>query len=284
MDPGSHRPSAVRWMQPSPMPFWASRLFRWNLVLLSVMLLVVAGYLLVIEPGLTEKARREDAEARASLRYVPRDPASTEPRPVRFDGMLDKVKDDAAPEVRDEPYRHLVKYLAGVDPAKLAAQAKDVDYRILMDKAEEVRGLTVRLNLMFWASPSGPERLEPPVGGVETVTRAYFALPRTPKEIYIVDFVDPLPPIPKETPVIIDAVFLRRVKYERSDRAEFHQAPFLLARNVSKIREPLPPSAYRFRWVVALMGLALLGFLSYLTLKGWYELRSRGPLARRVPG
>ncbi len=287
MDQERPRPPAARWLQPNPVPFWATRIFRWNLILCSLILSVAAFYLLAIEPKLVNDAREESRKANAARKYESPAAGSTEAREVRFDAMLDKAPDDVDPDVRDEPYRYLVKYLATVDPSRLATQARTVDYKLLMEKPGEVRGLTVRLNLQFWQAPFGPVRLHPPVGGVETVTRAYLALPAAPNEVYFVDFLEPPPDIEKETPVIVDAVFLRRVRYERAlpagSKPEFHQAPVFVARSVGKVREARVPSAYRFRWVVVLLGAGLFGFLTLLTLKGWIAARSGGPAPRRIP-
>jgi hypothetical protein len=287
MDQGHRRPPAARWLQPNPVPFWGSRLFRWNLILCSLILSIAAVWLLVMEPKANARAREESLKANAALKFTPRDPASKEPRAVRFDGMLDKAKDDVSPDVRDEPYRTLVKYMATVDPSRLAEQARNVDYATLMAQPEEVRGLTVRLNLMYWSAPSGPVRLDPPVGGVETVTRAYFATSSLgANEIHIVDFVEPPPAIEPETYVVLDAVFLRRVSYERElpgKETKFHQAPLFVARNIAKVEPPRVASAYRFRGLVVLLGLGLFGFLSLITIKSWMAARSGGPVPRRIP-
>ncbi|HKS16721.1 MAG TPA: hypothetical protein VJU16_05375 [Planctomycetota bacterium] len=284
MDQERRRPSAARWLQPNPVPFWATRLFRWNLVLCSLILCVVAGWFLVVEPKMTAKEREADRKAFGAEKYTPRDPSTAAPKEVRFDGMLDKVGDDVTPEVRDDPYRYLVKYMATVDPARLAGLAKEADYKDLMTRTDDLRGLTVRLRLQFWKAPDGPVRLDPPAGGVETVTRAYLALPEAPKEVYFVDFVEPPPDIEKETPVVLDAVFLRRVKYERSDRTgEFHQAPLLVARNIAKVQPPKKPAQYRFLPVAVLLGVAMFAFLAFLTIKMFMAARSSGPVPRRIP-
>jgi hypothetical protein len=278
-------PPAARWLQPNPVPFWGSRIFRWNLIACSVLLLGAAVWMLVVEPKLNAEAREEAFKAYAAQKYVPRDPASTEPRPIRYDGMLDKVKDDQDPDQRDEPYRYLAKHLSTMDSAKLAEQARLVDYKLLMERPDELRGQAVRLNLQFWTAPAGPVRLDPPAGGVQTVTRAYLALPGAPKEVYFVDFLEPPPDIEKETPVVVDAVFLRRVRFERSDRpGEFHQAPLFVARTVAKVQDPKVPSQYRFLGVAILLGLGTFAFLSYLIVRSFIAARSGGPQPRRIPG
>src|SRR5262245_56365817 len=276
------RPPAARWLQPNPVPFWASRLFFWNLVFLSLIVSVIAVWLLVVEPRMAAKDREASLKESATKKYEPRDPKA--PRDVRFERMLDKVVDDVDPELRDEPYRYLVKYLSTVDPARLAEQAYELDYDLVSKRPEEVRGLTVRLNLMFFKAPYGPVRLDPPVGGVKAVTRTYFATSGPlANEVYFVDFVEPLPEIESEAYAVMDAVFLRRVKYERGDRTgEFHTAPLFLARNVAKVQPPPVPSGFRFRWVVVALAVGMLGFLTLITLKTWMAGRTGGPAPRRL--
>jgi hypothetical protein len=274
-------------MQPNPAPFWASRLFRWNLVFLAVVVAAAAFWMLVLEPKMSNAELEKMKAEYAAKKYVPRDPAAPGPREVRFDGMLDRVKDDVDPDVKDEPYRYLVKHLATMDPAKLGEQARYVDYELLMKRPEEVRGVTTRLQLLFWKTPSGPVRLEPAVGGVETVTRAYLAESRTPKEVYFVDFVEAPADIEKETPVVVDAVFLRRVKYERADRpGQFHEAPLFVARSVAKVQDAPRTGPYKFLPVAILIGIATFAFLLFLFVKTFIAARSGGPPAppRRIPG
>ena len=284
MDQEHRRPPAARWLQPNPVPLWGSRLFRWNLILCSLVVAIAAFWLLVMEPKEAADARAKSLKEHAAAKVAPRDPSA--PREVRFDGMLEKTKDDVMPDVRDEAYGYLVKYLATVDPARLAAQARDIDYKTLMDKPEDYRGLTVRLNLMFWDAPSGPVRLNPPAGGVETVTRGYFAPSSIEaNQVYIVDFVEPLPKLEKETYVVMDAVFLRRDRDERAGLrdAHYHQWPHFLARAIAKTEPARIPSAYRFRGLVIMLGIGLFGFLAILTLKTWMAARSGGPVPRRIP-
>ena len=85
---------AARWLQPDPVPFWATRIFRWNLALCALALTGAAFYGLVIEPGRIAEASKEAERATAAAKYAPRDPASTAPKEVRFDGLLDATKDD----------------------------------------------------------------------------------------------------------------------------------------------------------------------------------------------
>ena len=280
------RPPPARWMQPNPAPIWASRIFRWNLVFLAVVVAGAAVWMLVIEPKMTNAELEKNRAEFAAKKYVPRNPASTGPREVRYDGMLDKVKDDVDPELRDEPYRYLVKHLATVDPARLAEQSRFVDYEMLMKQPEEVRGVTTRLQLLFWEAPSGAVRLTPPAGGVETVTRAYMGERQFKNEVYIVDFVEPPAELDRETPVIVDAVFLRRVKYERAGKpGQFHEAPLFVARSIAKVQDAPKGAQYRFMPVAILIAVGLLAFLTYLLVKSFMAARSGGPPApRRIPG
>ena len=63
MDQEHRRPSPARWLQPNPVPFWGSRLFRWNLVLCSLILCIVAGWFLLVEPQIAAKERGAERKA-----------------------------------------------------------------------------------------------------------------------------------------------------------------------------------------------------------------------------
>ena len=122
------------------------------------------------------------------------------------------------------------------------------------------------------------------------MTRAYLAPTGAARNIYIVDFVEAPPDIERETPVVVDAVFLRRVKFERDlpdGKVEFHEAPLFLARNISKVEERAPMVGYNFRWVVVMMAIGVLGALSMITIRGWMRQRADAPASsptpRRIP-
>ncbi len=71
MDQDHRRPPAARWLQPNPVPFWGSRLFRWNLVLCSIIVSIVAVWFLVIEPKRAAKEREEERKAFGAAKYAP---------------------------------------------------------------------------------------------------------------------------------------------------------------------------------------------------------------------
>jgi len=268
-------------MQPNPRPSWGSRLFLLNLIACSLIIIVAAGWVYWVEPANRARDRAERQKALAAKKYVP---AAT--KEVRFDGMLDRVEDDVDHDKRDdEAYRYLAKYMATVDPSRLGEQARLVEYGTFMEKPGEMRGVTARLNLLFYKKPHGLVRLDRPAGSVETVTRAYLTESvGEMNKVYLVDFVDPLEDIESEAEVVLDAVFLRRVRYEAPNRQGFHQAPLFIARSVAKVQDPAKPLTQRYFGLAVVLGGGVLAFLSLITIKTWMASRSAPPSARRSPG
>ena len=286
MDQERPRPPAARWMQPNPRPsFWGTRLFLLNLIVCSLIVMIAAGWVFWIEPARRARDRAERQQALSAKKYVP-----SGSKEVRFDGMLDRVEDDVDHDKRDDDaYRYLAKYMATVDPSRLGDQARMVDYETLVGKPGEVRGVTVRLDLLFYKAPHGLVRLDRPAGAVETVTRAYLTESvANKKNVYLVDFVEPPPEIESESEVVLDAVFLRRVKFETPRTAANpdgeHTAPLFIARSITKVQEPTKPLTQRYMPLAVVLGGGVLAFLSLITIKTWMASRSAPPSARRSPG
>jgi hypothetical protein len=285
MDQERPRPPAARWMQPNPRPFWGSKLFLLNLIACSLIVMIAAGWIYFVEPARRARDRAERLQGLAAKKYVP-----STTKEVRFDGMLDRVEDDVDHEKRDDDaYRYLAKYMATVDPARLGEQARLAEYETFMEKPGEMRGVTARLNLLFYKKPYGLVRLDRPAGSVETVTRGYFTESvGKMKQVYFVDFVEPLEDIESEAEVVLDAVFLRRVKFEVPKTAlnpeGWHQAPLFLARSVAKVQDPPKPLTQKYLPLALILGVGVLAFLSLITIKTWMASRSAPPPARRSPG
>src|SRR5262245_61668713 len=100
MDQDRPRPPAARWMQPNPRPFWGTKLFLLNMIVCSLLVMVAAIWVFGVEPARKARERAEIQKATTAKSYAPRAADSKEPKEVRFDGMLDRVTDDADPELR----------------------------------------------------------------------------------------------------------------------------------------------------------------------------------------
>jgi hypothetical protein len=269
-------------------PFWATRVFRWNLILCALMLSAAAIWMLFIAPWEAEKERVELERAHAAMRFVPRDPSA--PREVRFDGKLERAVDNAPLELFDsspgEPYNVLVRHLSKADPAVLAEQARMVDYPLYEKMPSEIRGQTVRLNALFVKAPRGPERLKEPIGGVEMMTRAYL-INKAGDKFYIVDFVEPPPPLEPETPVTLDAVYLQQVSYETNATKEgkpvVRRAPIFVARSLGKAQVAPSAGGYRYKWLVVMMAVAMFLGLAFLTVRAWLTPRLNAPRLSPLP-
>jgi len=186
----------------------------------------------------------------------------------------------------DQAYRVLLRHLSKADPADLAKQARWVKYPLFSEKPADLRGQTVRLNALFVKAPRGPERLQKPVGSVEMVTRAYL-INKDGDQFYIVDFVEPPPPLEPETPVTVDAVFLQQVSFETSavkdGKPVVRKAPLFVARSLGKVHEAAPGGGYKFKWLVVMMAVAMFMGLTFLIVRAWLVPRMNAPRPSPLP-
>lgn len=281
--------TGFRSLRPDPVPFWASRIFRWNLILCALMLTAAAIWMLFVAPMEAAKEKAELERAHDAIRWVPPDPSA--PPQVRFDGQLQGVADNVPLETfdastNDQAYRVLLRHLSKADPADLAQQARWVSYALFNEKPSELRGQTVRLNALFVKAPRGPERLGNPVGAVEMVTRAYL-IDREGDKFYIVDFVEPPPSLDPETPVTVDAVYLQQVSFEtnavKEGKPVVRKAPLFVARSLGKVREPAPGGGYKFKWLVVMMAVAMFLGLAFLIVRTWLVPRMNAPVPSPLP-
>ena len=275
-------------LRPDPVPFWASRIFRWNLILCALMLTAAAVWMLFVAPMEAAKERAELERAHAAMRWVPPDPSA--PPLVRFDGILNRLVDDVPLEWFNtspvDPYAAVLRHMSKADPADLAEQARTVNYALYSGRPKDLRGQTVRLNALFVKAPRGPERLQKPVGSVEMVTRAYL-INKDGDQFYIVDFVEPPPPLEPETPVTVDAVFLQQVSFEtkavKDGKPVVRKAPLFVARSLGKVHEAAPGGGYKFKWLVVMMAVAMFMGLTFLIVRAWLVPRMNAPRPSPLP-
>ena len=276
-------------LQPNPVPFWGSRVFRWNLILCALMLTAAAVWMLFIAPWETAKEKEALESANAAMRWAPPDPSA--PPQVRFDGQLQGVADNVPLETfdvstKDQAYRVLLRHLSKADPADLAKQARWVKYAFFSERPADLRGQTVRVNALFVKAPRGPERLANPVGSVELVTRAYL-IDKTGDQFYIVDFVEPPPPLEAETPVTIDAVYLQQVSFEthavKDGKPVVRKAPLFVARSLGKVHPAVAGGGYRYKWLVVMMAVAMFLGLAFLVVRAWLSPRMNAPRLSPLP-
>src|SRR6185295_6353335 len=91
-------------------PFWAKKEFR-RFLILGVMGCAVLGVLIFdIGPLLTQGPVKETKKVDPNS-FVPQPATAGGTREVKFEGVLDKVKDGTSIDDQDESYQYLIRYL-----------------------------------------------------------------------------------------------------------------------------------------------------------------------------
>jgi hypothetical protein len=192
-------------------PMWATKEFR-RALLMGLMGCAVIGWLVVdIAPKFNQKPVRAVRPVGPDT-YVPRAAAPGQDTPVRYEGVLAKVKDGTPIDDQDEPYQYLVRALARTEPATLAKDAKSVDYAYYSKLTEELRGQTVKVTALFLQS--NPIRVDGAPGGVNFIHRTYLMDPQRGDEGFVVDLLEAPGELEPKSVVGIDAVFLKLGTYE----------------------------------------------------------------------
>jgi len=249
------------------LPFWATRDFRF-LIIVVVMALSVVG-VLVFEIGPLLQARGKPLVRKADPNgWIP--PKEGEgAREVRFDGVLAKVKDATPVGAPEDPYASLIRSLSKSDPESFAREAKPVDYALYSRMPDALRGVTVRLKALFL--DSRPLRLPKAEGEVEWIYRTYLVDP-SGKEGYVVDLIDCPPPLSRRDLVTTEAVFYKLGTYEGNTGVV--QAPYLVGRNMRFEKERMERDPFNMGFLVmSVSGLALVGVV-VLTIRVWRKSRS----------
>src|SRR5687767_2138917 len=126
------------------LPFWATREFRFLVIVMVMAFAGVAVMVFEIMPMLEKKETARVRQANTSGRpsFAPA-PPGTAPE-LRFDGILQKVVDGSPAHDLDEPYWRLVRYLTTVENKTLSDQSVYVDHPLFVKHAAELRGRPVR--------------------------------------------------------------------------------------------------------------------------------------------
>ncbi len=213
-------------------PWWATREFRIYLILAVMGVAVIGVMVFEIGPLLTQRAAKPERPRNPNA-FVPQPAAPGEPRVVRFEGVLEKVKDGTSMDDRDDSYQYLVKFLARADVSTVSKDSKPVDYPYFSKLPAELRGQTVKILALFLQS--SPLRLDREVGGVQWVHRTYLS-DLSGDQGYVVDLLEPPPAGLKQRSVVgMDAVFLKLGTYE-GKRGPV-QAPLFLGKALHPVKE-----------------------------------------------
>ena len=246
-------------------PFWATKDFR-RFLLVGVMgLAVVAVVIIDIAPKLTARPAR--AEKHDAVGFVPK-LAAGEAKMVKFEGILEKVKDGTSIDDQDEPYQYLVRSLSRMDAALVAKDSKTVEYKYYSKMPVEMRGETVKILALFLQS--NPIRVDAAPGGVKFIHRTYLS-DLSGAEGYVVDLLEPPGELAKRTVVGMDAIFLKLGTYE--GRNGSIQAPLFLGKSLRTVKEKMADSSALSLGGGAILGIAggalvvMLGLTSYMFRK-----------------
>ena len=217
-------------------PFWGTKGFR-RLVLVGVMGCAVLGVLVFdIGPMLTQgpsKVAGTDTKKKVDPNaFVPQPAAVGGTREVKFEGILEKVKDGTPLDDQDESYQYLIRYLARAEAAQISKESKSVDYQYYSKMPVELRGQTVKVMALFLTS--NPIRIDREPGGVKFIHRTYLTDLRG-NEGYVVDLLEPPPQLESRSLVSMDAVFLKLGTYEGKKGPV--QAPLLVGKSLRFVKE-----------------------------------------------
>ncbi|MBV8879321.1 MAG: hypothetical protein JO332_05130 [Planctomycetaceae bacterium] len=242
-------------------PQWATREFR-RLLLVGIMGCAVIGVLVFdIAPKFSEKPVKA-VKAQGPDAYVPQAAAPGEVRPVKYEGVLEKVKDGTSIDDQDESYQYLVRALSRMEPAHLAKEAKSVDYPYYSKLSGELRGQTAKVLALFLQS--NPIRIDGAPGGVNFIHRTYL-MDLSGTEGYVVDLLEAPGDLEPRTLVGMDAVFLKLGTYE-SKRGSV-QAPLFVGKSLRVVKERMAagPVAGLSGTMIAAVGAVLMLTILMLT-------------------
>jgi len=213
-------------------PFWATRNFR-LLLGAGVLGLAVMGVMVFqIGPALNQKVVRQKQVGPNA--FVPKPAVAGEPREVKYEGVLDKVKDGSSIDDQEQPYQYLIRALSRMDQALLSKDAKNVDYAYYSKMPVEMRGETVKILALFLQS--NPIRVDGAPGGVQFIHRTYLS-DLSGSEGYVVDLLEPPGELASRTLVGLEAVFFKLGTYEGKKGPV--QAPLFVGKGLRTVKEKM---------------------------------------------
>jgi hypothetical protein len=232
-------------------PFWATKNFRF-FVLMTVMGVAVLAVIIVdIGPKLTQVRTVKDLAKKADPNaFVP--PPAGAGGDVKFEGVLQKVKDGTSIDDQEEAYQYLIRYLSRADAAQLAQGSKTVEYPTYAKMPVEMRGYTTKISALFLQS--NPIRVDGAPGGVNFIHRTYLS-DLSGKEGYVVDLLEPPGELDQKTVVALDAIFFKLGTYEGKKGSV--QAPLFLGKSLRVVKERMADTAVSKMSGGVMLGVAL---------------------------
>src|SRR5438034_405464 len=166
---------------------WATRDFRRFVIGAEMGLAVIGVMVFQIAPKLSERPGKAEKAVDPNA-FVPKPAVAGAPAEMKFEGMLDKVKDGSSLDDQDASYQYLVRSLSRMDAAQVSKDAKTVDYQYYSKMPVEMRGQAVQILALFLTS--NPIRVDAAPGGVKFIHRTYLS-DLSGKEGYVVDLLEP---------------------------------------------------------------------------------------------
>jgi len=251
-------------------PFWATKNFRLLLGAGIMGLAVMAVMVFQIGPALNERAvRQKKVDPNA---YVPKPAVPGEAREVKYEGVLDTVKDGSSIDDQEQPYQYLVRALSRMDASLLAKDAKNVDYPFFAKMPVEMRGQTVKILALFLQS--NPIRVDAAPGGVQFIHRTYLS-DLSGKEGYVVDLLEPPGELDQRTVVALDAIFFKLGTYEGKKGSV--QAPLFLGKSLRVIKERMAETPVAKMSGGMMLGVALGTLVVMMVLTSLMFRKSKPP-------
>lgn len=256
-------------------PFWATRNFRMFIIFSVMGAAVLAVLLFDIGPKLTGKRTAQIAKQGVPNAFVP--PPVTSGADVKFEGVLNKVKDGTSIDDQDQAYQYLIRYLARADGATLTQEAKTVEYATYAKLPVEMRGYTTKIAALFLQS--NPIRVDSAPGGVNFIHRTYLS-DLSGNEGYVVDLLEPPGDLPLRTVVATEAVFFKLGTYE--GKKGVVQAPLFLGKSLRVVKERMADGPVANLSGGLLLGIAV-GTMAVMMAVTSFMFRKSKPPAPRGP-
>ena len=265
---------------PAKMPFWAAREFRVLILILVTAASILAVLVVEILPLIEARNQRGDlAKPFPPSGELPKDGDSESPEEL-LGGALKSVNDESPIDEIDEPYLRLAEYVSKLNAEALSKEAHQVDYSLFKTMPSKLRGRVIRVTALFLDSK--PIALEKKAEGVEFVYRS-FLLDPAGNEGFVVDLVQPPPPLEQLALVTVNAIFLKVVTYEGGKGPR--EAPLFLARGLRLLKQRYPANTFSLGigTIVLSAGLLSLVLLSATILIQRQARGKRHPRLLRSP-
>jgi len=252
-------------------PFWATKNFRFFVLMTVLGASVMAVILFDIGPKLTQVRNVKDLAKKADPNaFVP--PAAGAGGDVKFEGVLQKVKDGTSIDDQEEAYQYLIRYLSRADASQLTQESKNVEYPTYAKMPVEMRGYTSKISALFLQS--NPIRIDAAPGGVKFIHRTYLS-DLSGKEGYVVDLLEPPGDLPLKTVVALEAIFFKLGTYE-GKKGEV-QAPLFLGKSLRTVKERMAEGPVASMSGGVMIGVAVATLVVMMVLTSLMFRKSKPP-------